>query len=343
MPGKYCSGEEKVRIIAWRQEHVPIKTISQRSGRSKPTVMRILAAASGLPPNTVPMHKYGGGRRKKTSNTTDTLLKRELYKNPRLTASELKAMHPDLLGDVSVRTIQHRLQIDLGLPSRIAAKKPLLTEHMKKQRLAFARMYAHWTAEQWRTVMFSDESKFQVFRVGTSTVRRPSSSNRYEQRYTVPTVKHPQSVMVWGAFSGKNGRAGLYFLPKNITMTGDLYIEVLNDHMATMFEVHKCSVFMHDSAPCHKAKKVTAWLQRKKIMVLEWPGNSPDLNPIENCWHQMKMLLSNRKTPNLEVLKGELRKMWCQEMNLEYFRKLSDSMPKRLAIVLKNKGNMTPY
>ena len=105
--------------------------------------------------------------------------------------------------------------------------------------------------------MFSDESTFQVFKVGSTKVRRPSSSIRYDPRYTVPTVKHPQSVMVWGAFSGDKGTAGLFFLSKNVMMNGDSYIKVLSDHMVTMFELHQCSHFMHDSAQCHKAKKVT--------------------------------------------------------------------------------------
>ena len=79
-------------------------------------------------------------------------------------------MHLELLENVAVRTIQHRLQKDLGLPSRKAAKKPLLTKQMKKQRIAFAKTYIHWTPAQWKRVMFSDESNFQVFRVGSPMV-----------------------------------------------------------------------------------------------------------------------------------------------------------------------------
>ena len=62
-----------------------------------------------------------------------------MQKNPRLTALELKNLHPELLKNVAVRTMQHRLQKGLGLPSRKAAKKLLLTERMKKQRIAFAK------------------------------------------------------------------------------------------------------------------------------------------------------------------------------------------------------------
>ena len=177
--------------------------------------MKLLTSAKGLPPNKVLKHRFGGGRKKKTSNATDTLIKREVQKNPRLTALELKNLHPELLENVALRTIQHCLQKGLGLPSRKAAKKPLLTKRMKKQRIAFAKKYIHWTPAQWKRVMFSDEINFQVFRVGSPMVRRPHDSNRFDPRFTVPTIKHPDSIMVWGAFSGEMGRAGLYFLPKN--------------------------------------------------------------------------------------------------------------------------------
>ena len=56
MPGKYTSSEEKARILAWRQEKVPIKEICARSGRAKSTIMKLLASSKGLPVNTVPKH-----------------------------------------------------------------------------------------------------------------------------------------------------------------------------------------------------------------------------------------------------------------------------------------------
>ena len=156
-------------------------------------------------------------------------------------------------------------------------------------------------------------------------------------------MKHPTSVMVWGCFSGSNGRGGLYFLPKNLTMNAIRYIEVLNDHLFDMFDIHRSSVFMHDSAPCHKARKVTEWLTQRNINVLEWPGNSPDLNPIENCWHIMKNKVCATNPSSLQNLQEEIQKVWCLEMSPAYFKKLSDSMPERLKMVIKSKGKMTKY
>ena len=65
MPGKYTSDQEKAWILAWRQENMPIKVICKHSGRGKATIRRILAAAIELPCNTVPKHKFGGGRKRK--------------------------------------------------------------------------------------------------------------------------------------------------------------------------------------------------------------------------------------------------------------------------------------
>ena len=72
MPGKYTSDEEKARILAWRQEKVPIKFIRERSERGKATMMRLSAGDKELPNNTFPKHKFGGERRRKTSRLTDT-------------------------------------------------------------------------------------------------------------------------------------------------------------------------------------------------------------------------------------------------------------------------------
>ena len=70
------------------------------------------------------------------------------------------------LRHVSVRTIQHRLKNDCNLPSRRAAKKPLLTEAMTEKRFQFAIDHRNWTKEDWATVMFTDESAFKTIRPG---------------------------------------------------------------------------------------------------------------------------------------------------------------------------------
>ena len=78
-------------------------------------------------------------------------------------------------------------------------------------------------------------------------------------------------------------REDFIFFRKTKEMNADLYVKVLKERMLNFFRIHGSEVFMHDSSPCHKAKKVSRFLDQKQINVLEWPGNSLDLNPIENC------------------------------------------------------------
>ena len=148
--------------------------------------------------------------------------------------------------------------------------------------------------------------------------------------------------MVWGAFSGNMGRAGLYFLPKNITMKGSNYIEVLKEHLLTFWGIHQCHHFMHDGAPAHKSKIVKKFLEDHSITVLEWPGNSPDLNPIENAWIFLKSKIQETRPSNINDLQQELKKLWIT-LDSTYFVSLADSMPKRLQMVINSKGEMTKY
>ena len=61
----------------------------------------------------------------------------------------------------------------------------------------------------WRKVMFCDESTSRLARGRYKLVSRLSRVSQYNSRHNNKTVKHPKSVMVWGAFSGDKGRGGL--------------------------------------------------------------------------------------------------------------------------------------
>jgi hypothetical protein len=83
---------------------------------------------------------------------------------------------------------------------------------MKGKRLAFCKKYSNWIVADWGTVMYSNELTLRVNRAMRILEQRPVGSNRYSSKFMVKTVKHPDSVMVFGCFSAA-GHVGLYYPP----------------------------------------------------------------------------------------------------------------------------------
>jgi hypothetical protein len=88
-----------------------------------------------------------------------------------------------------------------------------------------------------------------MMRIVHRSVRRPMGSYHYNSKYTVKTMKHPDSIMVWACFTGKMGRGGLYFLPKGTTINGGQYIDMLDNHLLLFMGFHRASHFLQDGAP----------------------------------------------------------------------------------------------
>ncbi len=86
---------------------------------------------------------------------------------------------------------------------------------------------------------------------------------------------------------------------------------------------------MQDGVPCH-ASKIQDFLKDKPFKVTDWPGNSPDLNPIENAWKFMKNNLSNEDISSIPKLKEAILKMWTRDISRDYLASLSNSMPQRM-------------
>jgi transposase len=128
------------------------------------------------------------------------------------------------------------------------------------------------------------------------------------------------------------------------------YIEVLKEE--GLNEV----VFQQDNASPHTAKRIQCWLknagQEHGFILMRWPANSPDLNPIENLWAWLKLELcqcysDTKYLPGgtdavRAVLKDWLMKIWW-EIGEEVLNKLIFSMPHRVQQVIEANGWYTSY
>uniref|UniRef100_A0A914DAL4 Transposase Tc1-like domain-containing protein n=1 Tax=Acrobeloides nanus TaxID=290746 RepID=A0A914DAL4_9BILA len=123
-------------------------------------------------------------------------------KDPNRSATDSIAYANEVLGvQISKRIAQRRLK-RVGLFARRPAKKPLFKKKHRKAILEFMRSHEHWTKEDWSRILWSDETKFNLFNPdGGHLIRRPIRM-RYKSRYVRSTVKFGGgSLMAWGSSS----------------------------------------------------------------------------------------------------------------------------------------------
>ena len=279
------------------------------------------------------------GRKRNTTIRVDRKITRMAKKQPMISSREIKE---DLHLPVSTSTIRRRL-CEAKLFARNPRKVPLLKKRHVLKRLQFAKEHIDWPKEKWRNVLWTDESKIVL--IGSKGrrqfVRRPPNTE-YKPQYTVKTVKHGgASIMVWGCFS-YFGVGPIYRITG--TMDQFQYVQILEEVMLPYAEEEMPLkwVFQQDNDPKHTSKRATSWFQTNKIDVMKWPAQSPDLNPIENLWSDLKNAVFDAKPKNAEDLWSVVQSAWAA-ISVSRCQMLVDSMPNRCKAVVKNNGYTTKY
>ncbi|CAK9832814.1 Transposable element Tcb1 transposase [Anthophora retusa] len=104
-------------------------------------------------------------------------------------------------------------------------------------------------------------------------------------------------------------------------------------------------MFQQDRDPMHIEKSVQNWLNNQNFKLLDWPAQSPDLNPIENLWAHLKKKLHCEyhtmptSTDNLWI---RVQEEW-NKISPDYCERLIQSMLQRIHLVSKAKGLRTKY
>jgi len=318
--------DHKISILHfWNSGIRSPREISRKTGISCSTVsynIRKLKALGSL------NHVGGNGRKRSitasAARTVGQLIRREKQTSAAEISVELR-MRRNLA--VSVSTVRRHLRRK-GYKSCLPKKKPMLTDQQRHRRLQWAMAHKD---DDWRRTVFSDESSIQLFR---NTVRCWTKNPRIEIK-RVP--KNRTKIFVWGAISSK-GVIGLCLF-RGI-MDSARYIDILKKNLlpATGRIFGNNWRFQHDNDPKHTARMTKRFLDETVPMVIDWPANSPDLNPIENIWGLLKHRVEKRRPKSIDELERFFMDEWSM-LDQKMINNFLKSMKSRCEGVIRNNGN----
>ena len=148
--------------------------------------------------------------------------------------------------------------------------------------------------------------------------------------------------MVWGCFAA-SGPGPLAIIDRK--MNSQVYQDIWQENVrlsVRQLKLNRSWVMKQDNDPKHRSKSTTEWLQQKKICLLEWPSQSPDLNPIEMMWHDLKRAVHTRHPKNIVELKQFCKEEWFK-IPPDHCAGLIRNYVKQFVEVIAAKGGSTSY
>lgn len=364
---KGLSDEQRWAIVfAWKETR-NIRTTANRCGVKEATAARWIQrykATGGVRANK------STGRKRVLGDAGDAaalaLLLHEEHGHATAVAQELvnQGITETVISKPTVIRAAKRAGILQGKPIRVYRGKPLkrLTEATKSKRLAFAKANLR---RGWNSVMFTDRKKFN-FSFPGAKVRRV----RWGREGETPEasgVNHPLCVNIYGGITrhgvtschvvaGTSKHKTTFKTKKGVeakNITAEEYFAVVQ----ATFLPEGTKIFSHqgisswtlqqDNDPAHKATLATIskWNGRHKSSVsllLHWPPNSPDLNPIENIWAWMDAKVHALGCKTFEEFKEAVAKLF-KAVPKSMIARLYSSMPKRMEEVIRLEGGKIRY
>ena len=242
--------------------------------------------------------KPGSGLPPKLTPALQKLIEDAMQKDDETTATQLQALLASRSIYVSLATIvRNRLQ--LSWTYRGSAYCQLIRQQNKEKRLDWAHTHIN---DNFTNVVWTDETSVQI-----ETHKRFCYRKEGQKPRTKPRPKHPTKVHVWAGISRQGATKVCIF---EGIMDASLYCEILKNTLIPFLRekfpppsVHR---FMQDNDPKHTSKAAKEFFTRESINWWPTPPESPDMNPIENLWHELKEHIRStvKPTTKKELIDG---------------------------------------
>lgn len=279
--------------------------------------------------------KPGSGFSPRLSPALQQLIETTMRADDETTATQLQVKLASVNVYVSLATIL-RNRRQLGWTYRGSAYCQLIRQQNKVKRLDWARANLH---DDFQNVIWSDETTVQL-----ETHRRHCYRKEGEKPNPKPRAKHPTKVHVWAGISKKGATKVCVF---EGIMAAPLYCEILQKTLLPFIKekFHPPSThrFMQDNDPKHTSRAAQDYYARSGINWWKTPAESPDMNPIENLWHELKEYIRREVKPiNKQQLVDGIINFWKtvdEHKCCRYIEHLDKVLPK----VIEVHGEPTGY
>ncbi|GBL94925.1 Transposable element Tcb2 transposase [Araneus ventricosus] len=245
---------------------------------------------------------------------------------------------------ISATTVRRRLH-NAGLYARRPVVCVPLNGRQRRVRLCWAREHVSWTRQQWTSVLFKDESRFTLESDSGRLLIRREQRTRYHQSNTLERRSYRSGgIMVWAGIS-LGGHTDLHVFHGE-TLTGVRYRDEILDPYVRPYASAIGNDFslMDDNARPHRAAVVEDYLEGHGLERMEWPTQSPDLNPIEHLWDRLGRQVAALSPPPrpLDELEQGLLRVWSS-LPISVSDNLIDSMESRCRQCIQVRGGHIPY
>lgn len=331
---------KRARIVSLFSEGTPAPKIASMLDVHRSTVYRVNKKYSGRKNFYSPERRKG--RPRKLDDHDVQFAVRKIYGCAANNGSDLQRQY---FQSASARTVRRYLY-KAGMKGRKRRRLPLISRVNRKLRWEWSMTFSGMPAEFWHAVIFSDESKINLFDTDGEDWCRRRDGDALDPRFTAKTVKHGGgSLMVWGCISSR-GVGRLYRIEG--TMTGAVYTQILQDQLLPSltqlgYTPESC-IFQQDNDPKHTSELAYQWFVKNDLLPLPWIAQSPDMNPIEHVWGHLKRCIRKRaaRPQNLTELWNAVEEEWYG-MDVGYIRRLYNSMPRRITELRRLRGWNTKY